>query len=143
MLTASADVDVKHPVRRAIIEWFIRTGETASPKDLLGLTTSKGEVIDSLPLLSYHFRALRDGGVIKLVKSVQIRGAYKHLYRLVPEALTHTAEGFVRDGVKTLVEAGYTHEQIHALVTAAMEETKVPEAPVKRLPKRRAPRKAA
>lgn len=70
---------LSHPLRMRILS---RLNETvASPNELAR------EFNESLPLLSYHVRILRDLGCIELVRTTPRRGAIEHHYR----ALTRPA----------------------------------------------------
>ncbi|HEU4976521.1 MAG TPA: helix-turn-helix domain-containing protein [Baekduia sp.] len=70
---------LSHPLRMRILS---RLNETvASPNELAR------EFDESLPLLSYHVRILRDLGCIELVRTTPRRGAIEHHYR----ALTRPA----------------------------------------------------
>jgi DNA-binding transcriptional ArsR family regulator len=64
---------LSHPLRMRILS---RLNETvASPNELAR------EFNESLPLLSYHVRILRDLGCIELVRTTPRRGAIEHHYR--------------------------------------------------------------
>lgn len=64
---------LSHPLRMRILT---RLNETvASPNELAR------EFNESLPLLSYHVRILRDLGCIELVRTTPRRGAIEHHYR--------------------------------------------------------------
>lgn len=64
---------LSHPLRMRILS---RLNETvASPNELAR------EFDESLPLLSYHVRILRDLGCIELVRTTPRRGAIEHHYR--------------------------------------------------------------
>lgn len=43
------------------------------------------EFEESLPLVSYHVRILREGNAIELVRTAPRRGAIEHYYRLAPD----------------------------------------------------------
>jgi hypothetical protein len=68
-----------HPRALAIIEFMVEYGEPVSPltafKAFDGAAGSFGDV-------SYHFRALRDKGLIEPVRTKQVRGAVQHFYAL-------------------------------------------------------------
>lgn len=66
---------LSHPLRMRILT---RLNETvASPNELAR------EFNESLPLLSYHVRILRDLGCIELVRTTPRRGAIEHHYRAI------------------------------------------------------------
>jgi DNA-binding transcriptional ArsR family regulator len=66
-----------HPLRVRILG---RLAEgVASPNEMAK------EFEESLPLVSYHVRILREGNAIRLVRTTPRRGAIEHHYRLAPD----------------------------------------------------------
>jgi DNA-binding transcriptional ArsR family regulator len=67
-----------HPVRIRIMQ---EAHEEVSPKRIADVL---GDV--SVQLVSYHFRILRDAGLLTLERTEPRRGAIEHFYRASPEA---------------------------------------------------------
>lgn len=76
-----------HPLRIIILQRLL-TQETASPQ---GMADALGE---SVGVVAYHFRKLKQLKLVKLSHRRPIRGAFEHFYRLVN-----------RDGVATMLWA--------------------------------------
>lgn len=67
-----------HSLRVSILEVLeIDGGRTLSPKDL------SIELRAPLSTVNYHVTALRNAGLLKVVREAQVRGAVEHFYRPV------------------------------------------------------------
>jgi DNA-binding transcriptional ArsR family regulator len=64
-----------HPVRRQILR-AMEAGKAASPRDLAA------ELGKSLDNIAYHMRVLAECGAMKLVRTEEVAGTTKHVYRL-------------------------------------------------------------
>jgi DNA-binding transcriptional ArsR family regulator len=70
-------VALKHPLRRKILKAM--GDEESSPRDL-------ADTLDQpLSNVSYHVRVLINCGVLKLVRTKQVRGSMQHFYRALIE----------------------------------------------------------
>jgi DNA-binding transcriptional ArsR family regulator len=70
-------VALKHPLRRKILKAM--GDKESSPRDL-------AEALDQpLSNVSYHVRVLINCGVLKLVRTRQVRGSMQHFYRALIE----------------------------------------------------------
>lgn len=69
---------VTHPIRVDILI-DLDSDQTVSPKQFAGL--------HGLPVenVAYHFRVLRDRGLIKLKRAVPVRGTLEHHYALTAQ----------------------------------------------------------
>ena len=68
-----------HPLRQRILEVLNR--RVSSPREVAE------ELGEKLGDVGYHFRMLREYGVIELVRTEQRRGAVKHFYRATSRAM--------------------------------------------------------
>lgn len=69
---------LSHPLRIRLMLALAATG----PSSATVLSLQLGDV--TVGDCHYHLRTLKDGGVIKLVRSRSVRGATERVYRLVP-----------------------------------------------------------
>jgi len=72
-----------HPLRQRILEVLNR--RVSSPREVAE------ELGEKLGDVGYHFRMLREYGVIELVRTEQRRGAIKHFYRATSRAMLDNA----------------------------------------------------
>jgi DNA-binding transcriptional ArsR family regulator len=72
-----------HPLRQRILEVLNR--RVSSPREVAE------ELDEKLGDVGYHFRMLREYGVIELVRTEQRRGAVKHFYRATSRAMLDNA----------------------------------------------------
>ena len=72
-----------HPLRQRILEVLNR--RVSSPREVAE------ELGEKLGDVGYHFRMLREYGVIELVRTEQRRGAVKHFYRATSRAMLDNA----------------------------------------------------
>lgn len=81
---------------------------TTGPSSATVLSVQLGDV--TVSDCHYHLRKLRDGGVIKLVRSRSVRGATERVYRLAPrtratQGATHLRH-FIDVVMATKISAG-------------------------------------
>lgn len=67
-----------HPLRAELLAML--NEESGSPKDLEERLREKGRE-ESLNLIAYHVRILKNNGAVELADTEQVRGATKHIYR--------------------------------------------------------------
>jgi DNA-binding transcriptional ArsR family regulator len=72
-------VSETHPLRLKILKAYDASKEPLSPNQLY----CQFKLKVGLSTVSYHVAALRDAGLIGLVKEVPRRGAVEHYYRVV------------------------------------------------------------
>jgi DNA-binding transcriptional ArsR family regulator len=77
--TSDLLIALRHPLRRQILQ-AMPDGQAISPRDLA--TNLK----QPLSNVSYHVRVLVDCGVLKLVRTKQVRGSMQHFYRAMLKA---------------------------------------------------------
>jgi DNA-binding transcriptional ArsR family regulator len=96
--TSSLDKAFRHPLRRRILLRVMATKDGASPKELAVETEEPpGNV-------SYHFKVLKEGGLIRLDRREPRRGAVEHFYVAAP-GLTPKIEAEVAlDSLAELME---------------------------------------
>lgn len=73
-----------HPLRQRILE--VLNERVSSPREVAE------ELGEKLGDVGYHFRMLREYGVIELVRTEQRRGAVKHFYRATSRAMLDDAQ---------------------------------------------------
>lgn len=82
------------------------------------------ETGEKLSNVSYHFRRLKEYGVIELAKTQQVRGSTKHYYRATRRAIFGGAAWAdlpksVQDGVAGAALQDYTKVAVHSIETGA------------------------
>lgn len=69
---------LRHPLRREILQ-AMQDGQPISPREL---ATNLEQPLSNI---SYHVRVLVDCGVLKLVRTKQVRGSMQHFYQATLE----------------------------------------------------------
>jgi DNA-binding transcriptional ArsR family regulator len=102
-----------HPLRQRILEVLNR--RVSSPREVAE------ELDEKLGDVGYHFRMLREYGVIELVRTEQRRGAVKHFYRATSRALLdNTTWARLPDSARRAMQ-GHALDQIWQHVTKAVK----------------------
>ena len=103
-----------HPLRQRILEVLNR--RVSSPREVAE------ELDEKLGDVGYHFRMLREYGVIELVGTEQRRGAVKHFYRATSRALLDNATWARLPMSARRATQGHALDQIWQHVTAAVKK---------------------
>jgi len=87
-----------HPMRKQLLALYVESREPLSPKELADYTKQ------SLSVVGYHVRALRDHGAVYLVEEQPRRGSVEHFYAAtgMVDVVRWAREAL---GVKSLAEA--------------------------------------
>ena len=87
-----------HPMRKQLLALYVESREPLSPKELADYTKQ------SLSVVGYHVRALRDHGAVYLVEEQRRRGSVEHFYAAtgMVDVVRWAREAL---GVKSLAEA--------------------------------------
>jgi DNA-binding transcriptional ArsR family regulator len=102
-----------HPLRQRILEVLNR--RVSSPREVAE------ELGEKLGDVGYHFRMLREYGVIELVRTEQRRGAVKHFYRATSRAmLDKTTWARLPESARRSIR-GHALDQIWTHVTGAVD----------------------
>ncbi len=102
-----------HPLRQRILEVLNR--RVSSPREVAE------ELGEKLGDVGYHFRMLREYGVIELVRTEQRRGAVKHFYRATSRALLDNAQWARLPVSARRAFQGHSLDQIWKHVTEAVK----------------------
>ncbi|HEX7278005.1 MAG TPA: ArsR family transcriptional regulator [Solirubrobacterales bacterium] len=65
---------LQHPLRKRLLSLYVESKEPLSPKELADYTKQ------SVSVVGYHVRALRDHGAVYLVEERPRRGSVEHFY---------------------------------------------------------------
>lgn len=103
-----------HPLRQRILEVLNR--RVSSPREVAE------ELDEKLGDVGYHFRMLREYGVIELVRTEQRRGAVKHFYRATSRAMLDNATWARLPQSARRSMQGHALDTIWQHVTAAVKE---------------------
>ena len=99
---------LNHPLRIRLMLALATTG----PSSATVLSLQLGDV--TVGDCHYHLTTLRDGGIIKLVRSRSVRGATERVYRLAPRKRTTGGATQLRDFIDlvmpTMISAASTPE---------------------------------
>ena len=102
-----------HPLRQRILEVLNR--RVSSPREVAE------ELGEKLGDVGYHFRMLREYGVIELVRTEQRRGAVKHFYRATSRAmLDNSAWARLPESARRALR-GHALDQIWKHVTSGLK----------------------
>ena len=102
-----------HPLRQRILEVLNR--RVSSPREVAE------ELDEKLGDVGYHFRMLREYGVIELVRTEQRRGAVKHFYRATSRAMLDNASWARLPVSARRAMQGHTLDKIWQHVTDAVK----------------------